>query len=231
MDCGPHRAVAGHGPGARPGDGLVPGPVRRVPRWHRQGERLYSLFHVAAYFGLRRSELAGLRWRNIDTATRRVHVRVAQVDDELDSTKSEDSERIVIIDDGTADVLKAWRKQQLAERMAWAGVWTDTGRVWTAGRRHGAAARRYLPAVRHAGLSGWPAPVTLHGLRHGSATMALAAGVPIKAISEMLGHATSAFTANVHQGPKELAEAAAVAIAAYIPRRAKTVPNGGINDR
>jgi integrase len=67
-----------------------------------------------------------------------------------------------------------------------------------------------------------------HGLRHGSATMALAAGVPIKAISEMLGHATSAFTADVYT---EVAEAAAVAIAAFIPRRAKTVPNGGPNDR
>jgi integrase len=40
-------------------------------------------------------------------------------------------------------------------------------------------------------------PVTLHGLRHGAATMLLAAGVPIKVISEILGHSTSAFTADV----------------------------------
>ena len=59
-----------------------------------------------------------------------------------------------------------------------------------------------------------------------------AAGVPIKAISEMLGHATSAFTADVYtEVAEELAEAAAVAIAAFIPRRAKTVPAGGGNDR
>ena len=96
-----------------------------------EGDRLYALYHLAAYFGLRRSELAGLCWSDVDLATRRVHVRQAQVDDELDATKSEDSERIIIIDEGTADVLRAWRKVQLAERMAWAGVWTDSGRVFT----------------------------------------------------------------------------------------------------
>jgi integrase len=219
--------------------GQVPG---RVMVWSREqcgafldgieGERLYSLFHVAATFGLRRSELAGLRWEDVDLATRRVHVRVAQVDDELDSTPSEDSERIVIIDQDTADVLRAWRKVQLGERMAWAGVWTDSGRVWT--REDGTALRpagiseRFDTLVARLGLP----PVTLHGLRHGSATMALAAGVPIKAISEMLGHATSAFTADVYtEVAEELAEAAAVAIAAYIPRRAKSVPSGGGNDR
>ena len=53
-----------------------------------EDERLYSLYHVAAYFGLRRSELAGLCWADVDLATRRIHVRQAQVDDELDSTKS-----------------------------------------------------------------------------------------------------------------------------------------------
>ena len=197
-----------------------------------EDERLYPLYHLAAYFGLRRSELASLAWSDVDLAARRVHVRRAQVDGELDSTKSEDSDRIVVIDQETADVLRAWRKVQLAERMAWAGAWSDTGRVFT--REDGTALRpahvseRFDTLVARLGLP----PVTLHGLRHGSATMALAAGVPIKAISEMLGHATSAFTMDVYaEVAEELAEAAAVAIAAFIPRRAKTVPNGASNDR
>ena len=192
------------------------------------GERLYSLYHVAAYFGLRRSELAGLCWSDVDLGGRRIHVRQAQVDEELDSTKSEDSDRIVIIDQDTTDVLRSWRKAQLGERMAWAGAWTDTGRVWT--REDGSALRpagiseRFGTLVSRLGLP----PVTLHGLRHGSATMALAAGVPVKAIPDMLGHATVAFTMDVYaEVAEELAEAAAVAIAAYIPRRATNVPNGG----
>jgi integrase len=81
-------------------------------------ERLYAIFHVAAYWGLRRSELAGLEWADVDLTRRRFHIRQAQVDDELDDTKSEDSEQFVAFDADTVDVLKAWRKAQLAERQS-----------------------------------------------------------------------------------------------------------------
>ena len=57
------------------------------------------------------------------------------------------------------------------------------------------------------------------------------AGQPPKAISEVLGHSTVAFTMDVYtEVAEELAEAAALAIAAFIPRRAKSVPDGGGND-
>jgi integrase len=50
----------------------------------------------------------------------------------------------------------------------------------------------------------------------------LAAGQPIKVISEILGHATSAFTADVYtEVAEELADAAAAAIASYVPRAAR----------
>jgi len=71
-----------------------------------EGERLYALYHLAAYFGLRRSELAGLCWPDADLATRHIHIRQAQVDGKLDDTKSEDSDRIITIDQATTDVLK-----------------------------------------------------------------------------------------------------------------------------
>jgi ApbE superfamily uncharacterized protein (UPF0280 family) len=49
--------------------------------------------------------------------------------------------------------------------------------------------------------------------------------VPIKAISEMLGHSTSMFTADVYtEVAEELADAVASAIAAYVPRCGKIVP-------
>jgi hypothetical protein len=50
--------------------------------------------------------------------------------------------------------------------------------------------------------------------------------------SETLGHSTVSFTMDVYtEVAEELAEAAASAIAAFIPRRAKTVPSGGLNER
>jgi integrase len=201
-------------------------------------ERLYAIFHVAAYWGLRRSELAGLEWADVDLTRRRFHIRQAQVDDELDDTKSEDSERFVAFDADTVDVLKAWRKTQLAERLAWHGVWTNSGRVFT--REDGTPLRpewisqRFDTLVTREKLP----PVTLHGLRHGSATMQLAAGIAPKVVSQNLGHATVAFTMDTYtQVLEELLDDAAEALAAFVPRkskitaeRAKTVPNGGPND-
>ena len=191
----------------------------------REAERLYALFHVAAYCGPRRSELAGLAWSDLDLTRRRMHVRQAQVDDALDSTKSEDSDRQVPIDEETVNVLKAWRKAQLAERMAWGSAWTDSGRVFT--REDGTPLRPAWISVRFGTLAtraGLP-PIRFHDLRHGTATMLLAAGQPIKVISEILGHATSAFTADVYtEVAEELADAAAAAIAAYVPRASRTWP-------
>ena len=175
-----------------------------------EDDRLYPLFHLGAYFGLRRSELAGLSWADVDLTARRVHVRAAQVEDDLDDTKSEDSDRVVAIDEGTAAVLRAWRKAQLAERLAWGGAWTDSGRVFT--REDGTALRPGFVSERFGTLfsrvgapvqpkaangreqrppdrSGLP-PVRFHDLRHGAATMLLAAGQPPKVISEVLGHST-----------------------------------------
>jgi integrase len=243
----PHNPAAGVKPGGKRG-GRKRRPLLwtapRVERWRQTGEipapvmvwtreqcgafldsleasqeRLYALFHVAAYCGLRRSELAGLAWADLDLDRRRMHVRQAQVDDALDSTKSEDSDRQVPIAPGTVGVLKAWRKMQLAERMAWGPAWIDSGRVFTredgTPLRPGWISQRFGALLARAALP----PIRFHDLRHGTATMLLAAGQPIKVISDILGHATSAFTADVYtEVAEELADAAAVAIAAYIPR-------------
>jgi len=186
----------------------------------RPAERLYALFHVAAYFGLRRSELAGLAWADLDLATRRLHIPQAQTDDTLNSTKSQNSDRQLAIDKRSAAVLAAWRKAQLAEQLAWDGAWTDSGRVFT--REDGTPLRPAWASIRFGTLAarvGLP-PIRFHDLRHGAASMLLAAGVEPKVISQMLGHATVAFTMDVYtEVAEELAEAAAEAIAAFIPRR------------
>jgi integrase len=58
--------------------------------------------------------------------------------------------------------------------------------------------------------------------------MLIAAGQPVKVVSAILGHSTSAFTMDVYAVvAEELAEAAAVAIAAFVPRRASNVPAKG----
>jgi len=68
-----------------------------------------------------------------------------------------------------------------------------------------------------AATAGLP-PVSFHGLRHGSASMLLVAGVDLKVFSQTMGHATAAFAADVYVTVLEaIAESAASAIAALIP--------------
>ena len=63
-------------------------------------------------------------------------------------------------------------------------------------------------------------PIRLHDLRHGSATYALAAGIPIKVVSEDLGHRDTRITENLYTSVlPELKQASADAVAATIPRR------------
>lgn len=78
-------------------------------------------------------------------------------------------------------------------------------------------------------------PIRFHDLRHGAATMLIAAGVDDKFVSEVLGHASVAFTKDVYAVvAEELAEDATRKISAFIPRQnrlsavgASTVPSGG----
>ena len=89
-------------------------------------------------------------------------------------------------------------------------------------REDGSPLRAASPSDHFAVLvsrAGLP-PVRFHDLRHGAATLLIAAGQPVKVVSEVLGHSTSAFTMDVYAVvAEEMAEAAATAIEAFIPRR------------
>jgi integrase len=136
-----------------------------------EAERLYALYHLAAYWGLRRSELVGLEWADLDLKWRRLHVRQAQADYGLDSTQSEDSDRILIIDLESAAVLETWQERQLFERLEWGAAWQDSGRVFTredgSPLRAGHVGEHLEVLIRRADLP----PIRFHDLRHGSASM------------------------------------------------------------
>jgi integrase len=153
-------------------------------------------------------------------ATERVQVGWQPVDAE---PKSEGGRRVIALGKGTVTALRAHRKQQLAEQLAWADAWAESGKVFT--REDGSALH---PAAvtnlfeRLAFAAGLP-PVGLHSLRHGAATYALAAGVDVKLVQERLGHSTSSLTHDIYTSVlPDLARSAAETTAAMIPRRRAT---------
>lgn len=186
-----------------------------------EDDRLYPAYALAAFTGLRRAELAGLPWSETDLEAGLIMVRETRPDDDVDDPKSEAGQRPVALSADTVALLRAWRRRQREERLAWGEGWTDSGLVFT--REDGSPIRpAYLSEhfrllVRRAGLP----PIRLHDLRHGAATLSLAAGVDIKIVQEMLGHSTSAFTRDVYTSVvPEIATAAAEAVASIVPRRA-----------
>jgi integrase len=182
-------------------------------------DRLYPLWLVLASTGQRRGEALGAYWTDVDLDACRWQVRhtLVAVGHELrDSTpKTDHGRRSVALDAGTVRVLREWRKCQLEEWLAWGPAWTDTGRVFT--REDGTdlhperVSERFDRLVEASGLP----RLTVHGLRHGHASMALQAGVHPKVVQERLGHSSVAFTLDKysHAIPAMQEDAAAVVAA------------------
>jgi integrase len=190
------------------------------------GDRLYALYHLIAHRGLRRGEACGLHWTDLDLDNAALTVTWQIVQHgwatELKAPKTEGSERIIALDTGTVTVLREHRHIQRRERLAAGPAWTDSGLVFT--RPDGTALHPATVTEQFhtlAAAADLP-PVRLHDLRHGAATLALAAGTDLKIVQEMLGHSTITLTADTYTSVlPDIARNAAEATAAVIPRQAQ----------
>lgn len=178
-------------------------------------DRLYGLWYLAAMTGLRRGELCALRWEDFDLETGTMAVRramVLTVEHKLvEGPPKSGRGRAVALDPTTVVELRAHRKRQLEERLAWGQAWTDSGAAFT--REDGSQLHPdFLSNVfdRLVGATGLPR-VTIHGLRHTHATLALKAGIHPKVVQERLGHASIRITLDLysHVSPGMQEEAAA----------------------
>jgi len=160
------------------------------------------LFRLAAATGMRRGEVLGLCWDDVHFDTGRIEITRALTSVgyrlEFSRLKTRTSRRNITIDTDTINLLTQWRHQQTAQLTA-AGAKNVRGLVFT--RPDGqplhphSVSQAFDRAQQHLDV----APIRFHDLRHTHASLLLRDRVPIKVVSERLGHSSPAFTMTTYQ--------------------------------
>jgi integrase len=169
---------------------------------HVREDDLYAAWLLIATTGMRRGELAGLRWVDVDLDAGRLSVRQPRVvvanTPQASEPKSARGRRSLALDPVTVAALRRHRARQLEHKLAVGARYQESGLVFTWPDGSPIHPRRFSRWFeRHSGRAGLPR-IRLHDLRHSYASAALAAGVPAKVVSERLGHATIAVTMDVY---------------------------------
>ncbi len=112
--------------------------------------------------------------------------------------KTDRSNRNIHMTPTTAALLKAIKVQQSRERLRAGSVWTETGFVFTTEHGEPCDPRNALRAFKVAAAKAGLASVGLHTLRHSAATAMLTNGVPLKVVSEILGHFSISITGDIY---------------------------------
>jgi integrase len=165
------------------------------------GHRLFPALWVLAATGMRRSELLGLKWTDIDLdrAAIKLNRGLVSVGYELHQSrgKTATARRRIELDPTTIEVLRAWQHWQQAERTAIGAIVPEWVFTDSSGRpvHPDKLSHTFDRLVRRSDVP----IIRLHDLRHTHATLLIDAGVPVKVVSERLGHATATFTIETYQ--------------------------------
>ncbi|WLP90590.1 site-specific integrase [Gordonia sp. NB41Y] len=169
---------------------------------HAKGSRYYPAVFLMAFTGLRRGEVAGLAWSDVDLAKAEMTVKhtLGRVGGELvlSEPKTTRSRRRVPLAAPLVAELKAHKIRQDAERKTAANVWTETGMVFTTAAGTIVDPRNMLRVVEVAAKAAGIEDVGAHTLRHSAAVGLLEGGAHIKAVADILGHSSIAITGHIY---------------------------------
>lgn len=159
---------------------------------------------LAATTGMRRGEVLGLRWCDVDFDGGRLMVEQTLVAPRyvltFSESKTKQGRRSIDLDPQTVAVLRAHWRRQAEEQLAFGAGYRDSELVFR--REDGTPVIPHLftlafkKAVKDAGLP----PIRLHDLRHTHVALLARAGVPAKVIQERVGHHSAGFTLDNYGG-------------------------------
>lgn len=222
---------------------------KRSETWDRRHLRLFlsgsesdslsPLWLILARTGMRRGEALGLRWRDVDLERGRVTIQqsvpLLNGAPIIQAPKTASGRRTIPVDQDVVQALKAFRKSWSATKLAADPTrWEDHDLLFCTalGRplNPNNIARNYeriistLNAERRADDLPEVPRIRIHDLRHTHATLLLQEGVPVKVVSERLGHANIAITLNTyaHVLP-DMQDQAVAAFAAMLAREESAI--------
>ncbi len=172
-----------------------------------KGTVLEAMIAVAVTTGMRRGELFGLKWSDVDLEQGRLHVKhtasylceeghtLGFVENE---PKTQSGKRQIVLPAFVVTALKSHRTRQIQARWQGSEKWKEQGLVF-ANRFGGHFSestlyKQFARLLQHAGLP----HMRIHDLRHSAATILLSQGVNIKVVQELLGHSSIEITLTVY---------------------------------
>jgi integrase len=167
------------------------------------GHRLEALYRIALSLGLRRGEVLGLRWADINFDKKNLSITGAlqRVQGKLERTqpKTRAGARTLLLPDVLVKLLVDHRRRQAEERAFWGAEWQKHDLVFPAERgtpmEPSNLHRHFKLALKRAGL---PHATRFHDLRHTCATFLIAQDVHPRVVMEILGHSQISLTMNIY---------------------------------
>ena len=162
--------------------------------------------YLALYTGMRRGEICGLQWRNVDWSRQTIYIAQQRLrikkEDHLTQTKTAGSMRPVPVSFDVINKLAEWRRQQVSSNPDDLVIRHPNGGI----PDPHTITSEFRKLVNQLGYIGY----TFHDLRHAHATLLLKGKVPMKVVSERLGHSSTIVTANVYSHVTETMQQEAV---------------------
>ena len=175
-----------------------------------------TMIRILLFTGLRRGELLGLEWHDINFDTNTIQIRRSSqyLPDRgiyEDGVKNDTSDRVMKISQSAAEDLKTWRALQRKRAFEMGDRWHSSDRLFTTDEGlplHPDVLTSWFTDFVKAHSDVLP-PVTIHSLRHTNATLQIAAGVPITTVAKRLGHANTVTTSKIYAHAIKSADEAA----------------------
>jgi integrase len=207
--------------------GIHPWSAQQLATWRAWVEEQQCpdavAWRVLAFTGVRRGEVLALRWRDLDGDGGRLSVRRSvgviktkgEAEQLIEGGTKSGRERVVDLDSQTVDALRRYRVARAGLSLQLtrddALIFGDEEGQHLHPDRFSWRFTNQLARCRRQLGEAAPPTIRLHDLRHTHASLLLAAGVPVKVVSERLGHATVTITLEIyaHTMPGMQSEAAA----------------------